>query len=132
VSLLLLDTHVLLWATITPKRLPPRLRDRIDDPTTALAFSVVSIWEVVIKAVLRRADFTVDAMAVLESLRDAGYREFMVTADHVLMVGTLPLLHRDPFDRLLLAQAMVEGATLITADEAVLRYAGPVELIGPV
>jgi len=132
VSLLLLDTHVLLWATITPKRLPNAIQDRIDDPTNTLAFSVVSIWEVVIKAVLRRADFTVDAMAVLESLRDAGYREFMVTADHVLMVGTLPLLHRDPFDRLLLAQAMVEGATLITADEAVLRYAGPVELIGPV
>ncbi|MQX37902.1 PIN domain-containing protein [Roseospira navarrensis] len=130
--MLLLDTHVLLWAGGTSRRLSSDTRQRFFDPANTLAFSIVSIWEIVIKAALGRAHFQVIPEALLAGVRAAGYREVPVNADHALMVGALPLLHRDPFDRLLLAQAMVEGATLITADEMLLRYPGPVELIRPV
>lgn len=127
-SLLLLDTHLLLWAAGMPARLPAEARVLIEDPANALAFSAASLWEVVIKAGLGRDDFQVDARRLRRGLLEAGYREMAVSGEHVLAVGRLPPLHKDPFDRILIAQAETEGATLLTTDPMVAQYPGPTQL----
>ncbi len=119
---LLLDTQLLLWAAVAPSRISRPVHRLINDDANVLLFSVVSIWETTIKANLGRADFTVDPRQIRSGLLDSGYRELEVTAEHALAVGDLPLLHRDPFDRLLLAQARHEGATFLTADHALAAY----------
>lgn len=119
---LLLDTHILLWAAGQPERLAPRARERLLDPVNSLAFSSASLWEIVIKRGLGRSDFNVDPRRLWRLLLANGYRELSVTTEHTLAIGDLPDLHRDPFDRILIAQARVEGLLLLTADEAVGRY----------
>jgi PIN domain nuclease of toxin-antitoxin system len=123
---LLVDTHVVLWAATAPRRLSRAARRLLDDPTHALHFSAASLWEIVIKQGLGREDFDVDARRLWRALPDNGWRELPVLGAHVLAVATLPPLHRDPFDRLLLAQAGVEGWSPVTADEAVSAYPGDV------
>ena len=123
---LLLDTHILVWAMGEPARLGASLEVLLEDPQHTLCFSVASLWELVIKAALGRDGFQVEPAVLRRTLLDAGVLEIPITADHVLAVGRLPPLHRDPFDRLLLAQAEREGLLLITADQAVARYPGPV------
>ncbi len=127
--LLLLDTHLLLWAALDDARLTPAARALINDPSHDLAFSAASIWEVVLKAGLGRADFAVDARLLRGGLLGAGYREMPITAEHAIALTRLPALHRDPFDRILLAQAETEGATLLTVDRALGQYPGPVQLV---
>lgn len=129
-SLLLLDTHLLLWAATGSPKLPRSASDLLVDKANALAFSIVSLWEVVIKAARGRPDFRVDARQLRRGLLDAAYRELAIEAAHVLAVARLPPLHRDPFDRLLVAQAESEGATLLTADATVARYGGAVRMVG--
>ncbi|MGE0719104.1 MAG: type II toxin-antitoxin system VapC family toxin [Alphaproteobacteria bacterium] len=129
-SLLLLDTHLLLWAAGTPDRLSVEARDLLEDPGNRLVFSAASIWEVVIKNGLGRDDFTVDPRRLRSGLLDVGYEEMAVTGEHAVAVGRLPPIHRDPFDRILVAQAERAGATLLTADPVVARYPGPVRLVG--
>jgi len=124
VSGYLLDTHVLLWAGTGSSRLPGATTAILEDPGTDVRFSVVSLWEIVIKSQLGRSDFRADPEAVRAHARLAGMPELQITAEHVLEVMRLPALHRDPFDRLLVAQARVEGLILLTADRAVLEY-GP-------
>ncbi len=126
---LLLDTHLLLWAAGQPDRLPAKARALIDDRDNELVFSPASIWEVVIKHGLRRADFQVDARLLRRGLLDNGYGEIAITSNHVVAIDSLPRLHRDPFDRLLIAQSVVEGITLLTADALVARYPAPVQLV---
>lgn len=126
---LLLDTHVLLWAAGASERLPTPIRDRIADTATRVAFSVASLWEIVIKSALGRPDFRVDGAELRRALLAAGYDELSIAGSHALEVGRLPSLHLDPFDRILVAQARVEALTLLTADEIVATYPGPVELI---
>lgn len=123
---LLLDTHLLIWAMGEPARLGPALGELLEDPRHTLCFSVASLWELVIKASLAREGFQVQPSLLRRTLLDGGFLEIPITADHVLAVGSLPPLHRDPFDRLLLAQAEREGLLLITADRTVARYPGPV------
>jgi PIN domain nuclease of toxin-antitoxin system len=123
---LLLDTHVLLWAAGQPERLSSSARDLLDAPEHELLFSAASLWEVAIKRGLGREDFRVDPGLLRRGLLDNGYQELPITSAHAVMVDRLPPLHKDPFDRLLLAQADVEGISLVTADEAVARYPGPV------
>lgn len=123
---LLLDTQLLLWAASEPSRLRPATRRLLDDPRHELLFSAASLWEVTIKASLGRDDFTVDARVLRRGLLDNGYAELPVTGEHAVAVAGLPPLHRDPFDRLLVAQASVEGITLLTADPVVAKYPGPV------
>jgi PIN domain nuclease of toxin-antitoxin system len=118
---ILADTHALLWAAADPERLAPAARDLLADPHADAWFSVVSIWEVVIKAA-RRPDFGVDADDLRWGLLQRGFQELPVTAPHVLEVGRLPALHGDPFDRLLVAQARVEELTIMTADRAITAY----------
>ncbi len=126
---LLFDTHILLWAADRPDRLSEDARDLIADPGNALFFSAASLWEIAIKSGLGREDFVVDARLLRRGLLDNGYDELPVTGEHAVAVDGLPAIHRDPFDRLLVAQAMVEGITLLTADELVAQYPGPIRRI---
>jgi PIN domain nuclease of toxin-antitoxin system len=119
---LLLDTHLVLWAALAPERLSPTARRLIEARTESVAFSDATLWEVAIKSSLGKPNFRVDAATLRKGLVTAGFDELPIRAEHVLAVAGLPLLHRDPFDRLLVAQAAVEGLTLLTADAALRRY----------
>lgn len=126
---LLLDTHVLLWAAGEPHRLSERTQGMLTDPNNTLVFSVASIWEVSIKAALGRDSFRVSPTLLRRGLIEAGYRELAITSAHAVAVGELPALHRDPFDRMLVAQSRVEGFALLTSDERVAEYGAPVSLL---
>ena len=126
---LLLDTHLLLWAAGLPHRLPVAARALIADPETQPVFSVASVWEIVIKRGLGRPDFQIEPRQFRRNLIDNGYAELAISGEHTLAVESLPALHRDPFDRMLVAQAMVEGLSLLTVDETVARYGGPVRKV---
>ena len=126
---LLLDTHLLLWAAGQPNRLSAAVVKLIDNPANELLFSAGSIWEVAIKRGLGRNDFQVDPRLLRRGLLDNGYGELPILIEHVVAIDGLPLIHRDPFDRLFVAQATVEGITLLTADSVVAQYPGPVRLV---
>lgn len=119
---LLLDTHLLLWAASEPKRLSAKARTLLLDPANHLVFSSASLWEISIKNGLERADFNVDPRRLWRMLLVNGYRELPIISEHTVAVNDLPPLHKDPFDRILVAQARVEGLTLLTADKAVAKY----------
>jgi PIN domain nuclease of toxin-antitoxin system len=119
---LLLDTHILLWAAGQPDRLSPLARDMIVDRRNTLFFSAASIWEIVIKMGIGRDDFNVDPYRLRKMLVLNDYNELPITSEHVLRVGTLPPLHKDPFDRILIAQARSEGMSLLTVDTQVAAY----------
>jgi PIN domain nuclease of toxin-antitoxin system len=121
---LLLDTHVLLWAAGQTAKLSRKARRLLNDPANELYFSAASLWEIVIKRGLGRNDFEVDVRQLRRGLLDNGYGELAVTSAHALALDDLPPLHKDPFDRMLLAQSRVEGITLVTADAQILRYDG--------
>jgi PIN domain nuclease of toxin-antitoxin system len=126
---LLLDTHLLLWAAGQPDRLPAEARNLLQDPLHDLIFSVASLWEITIKRGLVRADFRVEPRVLRRGLRDHGYGELPITADHALAVDLLPAIHRDPFDRILVAQAIIEGITLLTGDPLVASYPAPIRKV---
>ena len=126
---LLLDTHILLWAAVEPERLSLAASSLVENPDNAIMFSVVSLWEVAIKTGRGRADFRIDAGVLRRSLFDNGYAELAVTGAHAAALANLPALHKDPFDRILVAQAMSEGVTLVTADPQVAKYPGPIRLV---
>lgn len=126
---LLLDTHLLLWAAGQPDRLSPAALRLIDNPANELFFSAASIWEVAIKRGLGRSDFQADPRLLRRGLLDNGYSELPILSDHVVAIDSLPPIHKDPFDRLLVAQATVEGVTLLTADSVVGLYPGPVRAV---
>jgi PIN domain nuclease of toxin-antitoxin system len=111
---LLLDTHLLLWAAGPSPRLSSHARLLIEDPTNELLCSVASLWEIAIKSALRRANFGVDARLFRRNLLNNGYQELAVTGEHAVGVANLPPLHNDPFDRILVAQSVVEGITVLT------------------
>ena len=126
---LLLDTHLLLWASGPTERLPAAAALMLDDPDNELVFSVASLWEITIKHGLRRPDFQVDPRVFRQELLENGYTELTITSDHAFAVGLLPPIHRDPFDRILIAQAAAEAITLLTSDPIVARYPGPVRAV---
>lgn len=126
---LLLDTHLLLWAAGEPKRLSRKARALIDDRDNELLFSAASLWEVVIKRSLGRSDFQVDPRLLRRGLLDNGYSELPVLSEHVVAIESLPPIHKDPFDRVLVAQASVEGITLLTTDSIVAQYPGPMRAV---
>lgn len=125
----LLDTHVLLWAAGQPDRLPAKVRRLLGDPLNELIFSAASLWEVAIKKGLGRDDFQADARLLRRGLLDNGYSELAITSAHALAIDSLPPIHKDPFDRLLIAQSMVEGITLLTTDPIVAKYPAPVQKV---
>jgi PIN domain nuclease of toxin-antitoxin system len=125
----LLDTHLLLWAAGNPDRLPAAARRLLDDLQNELIFSSASLWEVAIKRGLGRADFRVDARLLRRGLLDYGYGELPITSEHAVALDSLPSIHKDPFDRILIAQSMVEGITLLTADPLVAQYPAPIRMV---
>jgi len=126
---LLLDTHLLLWAAGEPDRLSAKARALLDNPDHELLFSAASLWEVAIKRGLGRADFQVDARLLRRGLLDNGYGELPIVSEHVVATENLPPIHKDPFDRVLVAQATVEGITLLTMDSVVAQYPGPIRTV---
>ena len=124
----LLDTHLLLWAAGNPDRLPAAPRRLLDD-FHELIFSSASLWEVAIKHGLGRGDFRVDARLLRRGLLDNGYGELPITSEHAVALNSLPSIHQDPFDRILIAQSMVEGITLLTTDPPVAQYPAPVRKV---
>ena len=126
---LLLDTHLLLWAAEDSARRSKAARAMIEDPAAELIFSVASIWEVAVKHGLKRADFEVDPAELRLDLLAQAYVELTITGMHTLEVANLPLIHRELFDRIMLAQAVVEGALLLTSDARLASYPGPVQKV---
>ena len=126
---LLLDTHLLLWVAGEPKKLPAKARRLIADIDNELMFSAASIWEVAIKRALGRADLQVDTRLFRRGLIDNGYVELPVFSAHAVAVEALPPIHKDPFDRLLIAQSLVEGIVLLTTDATVAQYGGSIRLV---
>jgi PIN domain nuclease of toxin-antitoxin system len=121
---LLLDTHFLLWSVAASRRLPAAVRDLLVNPGNTVLYSAASVWEIAIKAGLGRTDFRVDVARLLRAVAETGFVELAVTSTHAARVAALPDLHKDPFDRLLIAQAFTEPAVLLTND-ALLGPYGP-------
>ncbi len=124
----LLDTHLLIWAAADIGRVPAGARALMENPDNELHFSAVSLWEIAIKNGLRRPDFQIDARVLRRGLIDNGYHELAMLSAHAVAIDALPAIHTDPFDRLLIAQATVEGITLLTSDAIVAQYPGPIHL----
>ncbi len=131
----LLDTHLLLWSAgwdqADPKGsgLSATAARLIADTSHTIYFSAASIWEIAIKASLGREDFKVDPGLIRRGLLENAYSELPVTSEHAAAVCRLPALHKDPFDRLLIAQAQVEGLMLLTSDATVARYPGSIQRV---
>ena len=119
---LLLDTHLLLWAAGGSDKLPGSARALISDRNNDLLFSAASFWEIAIKRGLRRPDFDVQPVRLRNGLLANGYAELPITSAHAMATERLPAIHRDPFDRLLVAQAESEGIRLLTADATLPDY----------
>jgi PIN domain nuclease of toxin-antitoxin system len=126
---LLLDTHLLLWAAGDPGRLSIAARNLMKDAGNELVFSAASFWEITIKRGLGRKDFQVDQRLLRRGLLDNGYSELLIGSNHAVAIDDLENLHKDPFDRIPIAQAIVEGITLLTADPLVAQYAGPIRRV---
>jgi PIN domain nuclease of toxin-antitoxin system len=125
----LVDTHLLLWAAIRQDRLSAEARRLLTAESATLHFSPGSLWEVAIKAGYGREDFDVDPVRLHRGLLDGGWREAPITSEHAVAIAGLPPIHKDPFDRILLAQAQVEGMTLLTSDAVVAKYPGDVRKV---
>ena len=126
---LLVDTHLLLWAAGTPERLPAAARALLDDAQNVPVFSSASLLEVAIKRGLGRRDFRVDPRVLRRGLLDNGYDELPITGEHAVALDALPPIHKDPFDRMLIVQSMIEGITLLTADPLIAQYPAPVRKV---
>jgi PIN domain nuclease of toxin-antitoxin system len=124
----LFDTQLVIWTAYDAARLPRIARDLLDDEVVEPVVSVVAIWEVAIKSA-KYGDFPFDPHVLRSAMLGHGWEELPVVAAHVLAATGLPPLHGDPFDRLILAQALAEGMTLVTTDKTVARYPGPVRLV---
>jgi PIN domain nuclease of toxin-antitoxin system len=127
--ILLVDTHLLLWAAGEPAKLSKKARRLLEDPDSQLWFSAASLWEVAIKHGLGREDFRVEPRRLRRGLIDNGWRELAISSEHAVATLDLPPIHKDPFDRMLVAQAQVEGLALVTSDEFVARYPGDVHKV---
>jgi PIN domain nuclease of toxin-antitoxin system len=126
---LLLDTHLLLWSMAASRRLPRVAKELLLDPANSVSYSAASIWEIAIKSALRREDFKVDLPSLLRALGRANFTELPISAAHAMRVTVLPAIHKDPFDRLLVAQALVESSVLLTNDGQLGRYGPQVRVV---
>ena len=126
---LLLDTQMSIWSVARSTFLSSSAKRLLDDPANELLFSTVCIWEVSIKYALRKTGFDVEPRLLRRALLDRGDTELLITSEHAIAVASLPLIHRDPFDRLLVSQAMTEGLTLITSDSTLAAYGPPVQVV---
>ena len=125
---LLLDTHILLWTLLEPYKLSRTVRDYLDGDNHVVHFSAASIWELSIKAGLGRTNFRATPRQIHASALHADFVELPITAAATLGVADLPMHHRDPFDRLLIAQARLLGARLCTVDRRMRLYGDVVDI----
>ncbi|MES2663226.1 MAG: type II toxin-antitoxin system VapC family toxin [Pseudomonadota bacterium] len=125
----LLDTHLLLWVAGQPQLLSKNAQAILELEKNQLFFSPASLWEIVIKNGLGRSDFQVNARLLRRALIDNGYSELPINSEHTLAVDSLASIHKDPFDRILIAQALVEGIVLLTTDDQVAQYPGPIQKV---
>lgn len=123
---LLVDTQILIWSTTSPERTPSLAQAQLEDLNNSVWFSVISLWEVAIKRALNKAAFTLEVGLWRDSLFEAGFQELPILGKHVFSLAGLPMLHKDPFDRLLLAQAIAENMLLLTTDGILASYPGPI------
>jgi PIN domain nuclease of toxin-antitoxin system len=126
---LLVDTQIAIWALLDTPSLSETARDLIGNPTNECFFSVSSIWEIAIKRALKKPDFLHDPREIRRQLIANDYCELTIQSRHAVEVDSLPLIHKDPFDRILIAQAMVEGITLLTADPVIAQYPSPIKKV---
>ena len=126
---LLVDTHLLLWAAARSRRLPKEARLPLQDPANEVFFSAASLWEVVIKAALRKPDFKVDVALLRPALAEMGFVELAVSGAHAERLASLPPLHKDPFDRMLVAQSLAEPLILLTNDGVLADYGDAVKVV---
>ena len=126
---LLLDSHLLIWSALVTRPLPEKAKRLLSDPENDLIFSSASVWEITIKAGLGKPDFQIDPRVLRRTLLDNGYEELPLISEHSIALLNLPPIHKDPFDRILVAQAMVEGITLLTVDATVAKYPGSIRKI---
>jgi len=122
----LLDTHYVLWIPIEDPKISRRARTILENPENQFVFSVSSIWEIAIKKGQQRRDFRSDPREIRRLMIENGYEELNIQSHHVVAVDSLPPIHKDPFDRVLIAQAIIEGITLLTADPKIAQYPGPI------
>jgi PIN domain nuclease of toxin-antitoxin system len=127
---MLLDTQLLIWAAYAPQRLASSFAAELVDRHNDICYSLASLWEVAIKTSLGREDFQVDPPALRRGLLREGFQELPIQAEHVLAVRDLPLIHLDPFDRLLVVQAQREGLRLVTTDRRLAEYGEAVRWVG--
>ena len=125
----LLDTQIILWAYLEQERLSDTARSILEDENSHLVFSAANLWEIAIKRGLKRKGFQVDPRVIRGRMLNDRYEELPIHSQHAIAVDTLPPIHKDPFDRILIAQAMVEGITLLTADRGIARYPGPIRKV---
>lgn len=128
---ILLDTNTLIFALLEPARLPEEIANLVRDTSNNVLFSAASIWEIAIKTALGRASFKRDPTSVVTVALDSGFTELHVRSDAAIMAAGLPMHHKDPFDRLLVAQAITEHAKLLTSDGALARYSALVQPFDP-
>jgi PIN domain nuclease of toxin-antitoxin system len=126
---LLVDTHLLLWATAKSRRLPREARALLEDPMNEVLFSAASLWEIVIKSALRKADFKVDVARLRPAFAEMGFAELPVSGAHAERLASLPPLHKDPFDRMLVAQSLAEPLVLLTNDGVLAGYGDVVKVV---
>jgi PIN domain nuclease of toxin-antitoxin system len=129
VSRFLVDTQLLLWNVYGSKKLPGRVARLFRDGRHQFFYSAASLWEIAIKAARGRDDFVADAREIRDALEENGFHELPVTGEHAVALTALPAIHADPFDRILVAQAMVEPMALITSDERLAAYPGTIEVV---
>jgi PIN domain nuclease of toxin-antitoxin system len=125
----LLDTHFILWLPINYRAISRAARNLVADPANEFLFSAASLWEIALKRARYGSGFAVDPRGIRRQMIENGYQELHVTGQHAVAIDSLPPLHKDPFDRLLIAQAVVEGITLLTADAGIARYPGPIRKV---
>ena len=125
----LLDTQLALWTYFHPRRISAQAMRLLQDSANTLLFSVANIWEVAIKRGVGKPDFQVEPGNLRAKMLQDGWEELAILGTHAMMVGSLPHIHKDPFDRILIAQAMVEGITLLTVDATIARYPGPIRKV---
>lgn len=128
-SRFLVDTQVLLWNVYGSKKLPARVARLFRDGRHQFFYSAASLWEIAIKAARGRDDFVADAAEIRDALEDNGFLELQIAGEHAVAVSKLPPIHGDPFDRMLVAQAIVEPMALITSDERLAAYPATIEVV---
>lgn len=128
-SRFLVDTQLLLWNVYGSRKLPARVARLFKDGRHQFHYSAASLWEISIKTSRGRADFQVDAGQVRDALEANGFVELPIAAQHAVALSDLPPIHADPFDRMLVAQAIVEPMALIISDERLALYPGTIEVV---